>query len=183
MASDASSLRMTPVAEAVPMIAPVLGFDSVTEKDSLDSTAVSPATSTVTTLELSPAAKFTTPEGSSPPVKSAPFTPSPPTAQLALAPPLRSPVRVTVKVKEVLPDWPSALSVLVAAIESDAGVTSSLRMTPVAVPSRIDAPSEALDKVTVKLSSSSTAVSPMTATRMVCCVTPAAKVRVPLCAT
>ena len=104
MASEVSSLRMTPVAEAVPMIAPVLGFDSVTEKDSLDSTAVSPATSTVTTLELSPAAKFTTPEGSSPPAKSAPFTPSPPTAQLALTPPLRSPVRVTVKVKGVLPD-------------------------------------------------------------------------------
>ena len=47
----------------------------------------------------------------------------------ALLAPLRSPARVTVKVKGVLPDCPSRLLALVAAIDSDA---SSLRMRPLA---------------------------------------------------
>src|ERR687888_540950 len=127
--SKASSLRITPLAEAVPMTVPALGLDSVTVKASSDSTWLSPATPIVMTFEVSPTAKLTVPDGSTPPVKSAPLTSDPVTVQVALAAPLVSPVRVTVKVKDVVPDWPSALSALVAAIDSEA---SSLRMTPAA---------------------------------------------------
>ena len=91
------------MANTTPMTVP-LGADRVTVKASFVSTAASPATSMVMTLELSPAAKLTSPDGSTPPVKSAPVTAAPATAQLALAAPLRSPVRVTVKVKAELPD-------------------------------------------------------------------------------
>ena len=181
--SDASSLPMRPFAEAVPMTVPALALDSVTEKASFDSTAVSPATSMLMTFEPSPAAKLTVPVGTTPPVKSAALTAAPATAHWALEAPLRSPVRVTVKVKAELPDWPSALLALVAAIDSDAGLESSLRIVPVALPSMIDAPSDGSDRVTVKVSSPSTVASPVTATRMFCCTTPGAKVRVPLWAT
>ena len=179
-AGATSSLRMTPVADAVPRAVPGPGADRVTVKVSLPSTWVSPATLTVMTFELSPAAKLTRPDGSTPPVKSAPSTPAPLTAQWALSAPLRSPTRVTVKVNAVLPDWPSALSALVAAIDSDA---SSSTIVAVAVPSRIDAPADGSDRMTVKVSLPSTTESPVTATRMFCCVTPGAKVRVPLWAT
>ncbi len=181
--SDASSLRMMPFAEAVPRLVPALGWDSFTEKASFDSTAASPATLMLMTFELSPAAKLTVPVGNTPPVKSAPLTAAPVTAHWALAAPLRSPVRVTVKVNAELPDWPSGLLALVAAIDSDAGAKSSLMIVPVALPSRIDAPSDGSDRMTVKVSLPSTVASPVTATRMFCCVTPGAKVRVPLWAT
>src|SRR5437899_2901182 len=101
--SEASSLRIVPFAEAVPRMAPALGLDSVTVKASSGSTWVSPATPIVMTFEVSPPAKLTVPDGSTPPVKSAPLTAAPVTAQLALAAPLVSPVRVTVKVKAVVP--------------------------------------------------------------------------------
>ena len=177
--SEASSLRITPSAEAVPMTAPALGSDRVTVKASSDSTAVSPATSTVMTLELSPAAKLTTPDGSSPPAKSAPSTCSPPTVHWALAALLKSPVRVTVKMKPVLSDWLSALSALVAAIDSDAGAKSSLWMTPVAdaVPRLVPGPGS--DRMTVKLSSPSSWVSPATWRVIVFEVSPIPSVTVP----
>ena len=174
---------MRPLAEAVPRLVPAPGLDSVTEKASSGSTMLSPATPMVMIFEVSPAAKLTVPEGSTPPAKSVPSTVAPVTAHWALAAPLRSPVRVTVKVKGVLPDWPSALSALVAAIDRDAGATSSLRIVPVALPSRIDAPSDGSDRVTVKVSLLSTTESPTMAIRMFCCVTPGAKVRTPLWAT
>ena len=66
-----SSLRMVPVAAAVPMVVPALGFDSVTVKFSPGSTVLSPATLTVIVLLVSPAAKLTVPVGNTPPVKSA----------------------------------------------------------------------------------------------------------------
>ena len=66
-----SSLRMVPVAVAVPMAVPALGFDRVSVKPSVDSTAVSPATLTVMVLLVSPAAKLTVPVGNTPPAKSA----------------------------------------------------------------------------------------------------------------
>ena len=178
--SELSSLRMMPVAEAVPRLVPVLGEDSVTEKASSGSTVLSPATSMVMTFEVSPAAKLTVPDGSTPPAKSAPVTAEPATAHWALAAALRSPVRVTVKVKVVPPESPSGLSALVAAIDSE---LSSLRMMPVALPSTIDAPSDGSNRVTVKVSLSSTIVSPTMATRMFCCLTPGAKVRMPLWST
>ena len=134
-------------------------------------------------FEVSPAAKLTVPVGNTPPVKSAPLTAAPVTAHWALAAPLRSPVRVTVKVKGVLPDCPSGLLVLVAAIDSTAVATSSLTIVPVALPSRIEAPSDGSDRMTVKVSLPSTIESPAMATRMFCCITPGAKVRVPLWAT
>ena len=60
-----------PVATAVVMAVPTLGAESVTVKVSLFSTAVSQATSTVTTLLVSPGAKLTVPLGRTPPTKSA----------------------------------------------------------------------------------------------------------------
>ena len=57
----ASSLRMVPVAAAVPMVVPALGADSVTVKPSSASTVVSPATLMVTVLLVSPAAKLSVP--------------------------------------------------------------------------------------------------------------------------
>ena len=175
-----SSLRMTPVAEAVPRLVPGPGSDRVTVKLSSPSSWVSPATWRVIVLEVSPIPSVTVPEGSVSPAKSTPFTAGPLTAQVAVAGRLVSPVRVTVKVKAVVPDWPSAASALAAAIDRDA---SSSTIVPVAPPSRIDAPSDGSDRFTVKVSLPSTTASPVTATRMFCCVTPGAKVRVPLWAT
>src|SRR5439155_61840 len=174
--SEASSLRITPFAEAVPRTAPTLGLDSVTVKASSDWTGVAPATPIVMTFEVSPAAKLTVPDGSTPPAKSAPLTAAPVTAQLALAAPLVSPLRVTVKVNETVPDWPSALSARVAAIDSEA---SSLRITPVAEAVPRMAPTLGLDNVTVKASSDSTRVSPATPMLMTFEVSPAAKLTVP----
>ena len=78
-----SSFRMVPVAVAVVMVAPLEGADNVTVKPSSGSTRLSAATLTVITALAAPAAKFTTPDGSTPPVKSAPFAglaPEPATA-------------------------------------------------------------------------------------------------------
>ena len=101
---------MVPTAVAVPRVAP-LAFDRVRVKVSLGSTTVSPTTLTRTVLLASPAAKLTMPVGRVPPAKSlaaAAFVPDPVTAQLAEAGALRSPLRVTVKLKAVEPEFPSA---------------------------------------------------------------------------
>ena len=116
-------------------------------------------------------------------MKSASKTSDPVTAQPTLVLPLRSPVRVTVKVKGVAPRSPSLLSALAAAIDSDVVTVSSFAIVPVALPSRIDAPSDGSDRATVKVSLPSTIESPVISTRMFCCVTPGAKVRRPLWAT
>src|SRR5947207_2441783 len=83
---------------------------------------------------------------------------------------------MTVNVNGVVPDWPSALLAVSAAIES---VASSLRIVLVAVAGPRVAPVLGLDRVTVKASLASTVVSPATLTVIVLLVWPAAKVTVP----
>ena len=91
------------------------------------------------------------------------------------------PVRVTVKVKAVLPLLPSFRLALAAAIDSDGpAAVSSLRMVPVAVAVPMVVPALGLDSVSVKPSVDSTAVSPATLTVMVLLVSPAAKLTVPV---
>ena len=102
-------MRMVPLAAAVAIVAP-LGLLNVTVKLSSSSTLVSPLTCTVIVLLLSPAAKFTVPEGSAAAPKSAAsagLEPEPVTAQIAEELPLVSPVRLTVKVKALEPVSPS----------------------------------------------------------------------------
>ena len=92
---------MVPVAVAVPMAVPALALLNDTVKPSSDSKVLSPATSTVMILLVSPAAKLTVPVGSTPPTKSAAtagFVPEPVTAQLAVLACATAPERVTVKV-------------------------------------------------------------------------------------
>jgi hypothetical protein len=104
------------------MAVPALGLLSNTAKPSSDSTTPSPATHTVTTLLVSPAAKLTTPVGKALPKKSAAaaaLLPEPVTAQLAVLAWFVAPVRVTVKVNAVLPLLPSAFTAEVAAIARD----------------------------------------------------------------
>ena len=62
------------------------------------------------------------------------------------------------------------------------GAVSSLMIVPLPVPSAMVAP-VGLASVTVKLSLASTVASPIAATVIVFCVSPAAKVSVPDCAT
>ena len=62
---------IVPVAAAVVMVRADRRSESVTVKPSSGSTVVSPATLTVITFEVSPAAKLTLPLGSAPPAKSA----------------------------------------------------------------------------------------------------------------
>ena len=100
---------MVPLAAPLEMVAP-LGLLSVTVKASSSSTLVSPLTFTVIVWLLSPAVKFTVPEGSPAPLKSdasAGLEPEPLTAQAADEAPLVSPVRLTVKVKALEPASPS----------------------------------------------------------------------------
>src|SRR5262249_49016274 len=66
-----SSLRIVPVALAVLMVAPPVAPDSDTVNVSSGSTAVSPATLTVSSLLVSVGADVTVPLGKVPPVKSA----------------------------------------------------------------------------------------------------------------
>ena len=129
-----SSLTMVPTAAALAIVAPADTPARVTLKLSLASIRVSPATLTVMTLLVSPAAKLIVPAGNALPVKSAALAalpPDPATAQLAPAVMAMLPERVTVKVNGVDPLLPSALLALVAAIESTAAA-SSLRMVPTA---------------------------------------------------
>ncbi len=91
--------------------------------------------------------------------------------------PVVRPVRVTVKVNGVLPELPSNLTASVAAICS---AVSSLAIVPEAVAVVIVAPPEALDSVTEKPSSDSTAASPLTLTVIVLAVSPEAKLTAPL---
>ena len=122
-------------------------------------------------LEAWPAEKRTVPEGSTPRAKSAAsavLAPMPLTAQLAELAAVVSPVRVTVKVKGVLPEKPSGLLASVAAIASSgSGGASSLRMVPVAEENSglMDAPAGS-ERETVKVSSASKVVSPATRTVM-----------------
>ena len=119
-----SSLTIVPVAEAVPSDPPVT-FDRTTENDSSDSTARSPAMSTVTVFDVSPMANVKLPDGRAPPRKSSVVTgfelPGE-TAQLAVVAAVVGPVLVTVNVNGVVPELPSALLALVAAIDSVADV-------------------------------------------------------------
>ena len=173
----ASSLRIVPVARAVANVMSSVGSDRVTAKDSFPSTTVSPATLTVMTFVVSPGAKATVPVGKAPPVKSAPLTAEPDTTQFAFCVHSVSPVRVTVNVKPVLPEWPSALLALVAAIDT---LTSSLKMVPVAVLAAIAVPAEGFERVTLKVSFASIAVSRFTTTSMNPKRLPAGIVRVPV---
>src|SRR6478609_12044122 len=180
----ASSLTMVPVAVAVPMVVPELGFDRVTLNPSLGSTVVSAATFTVMVLLVSPAAKLTVPVGKAAPVKSAAFAglaPLPVTAKAAVDAPAVLPVRVTVKVKAVLPLLPSFRLAFAAAIDSDGPTApSSLTMVPVAVAVPMVVPELGFDRVTLNPSLGSTVVSGATFTVMVLLVSPAAKLTVPV---
>src|SRR4051794_23176194 len=76
--TEASSLRMVPLADAVPMVSPADGLDSVTVKPSSASTVVSPATRTVIVFEDWQTAEEGVPEGNTPPAKSDPLAGAPP---------------------------------------------------------------------------------------------------------
>jgi hypothetical protein len=89
--------------------------------------------------------------------------PPPATAQVALAGPVAAPVRVTWKVKSVAPAWPSERVAARRAMDSvPEGGMSSLKTTAVAVAVPMVTPAGGLERVTVKLSFSSRAVSPAT---------------------
>jgi hypothetical protein len=81
--------------------------------------------------------------------------------------------RLTKKVNSVAPELPSAFEALRALMDTLG--KSSLRMVPLAVPVPMAALFTGL-RVTVKVSSGSTVVSPLTSTVMVLLVSPAAKV-------
>ncbi len=87
-------------------------------------------------------------------------------------------VRLTVNVYGVEPVSPSALSA--SAATSDTLVLSSFWITPLAVGVPNDPHHRAVESVTVKPSSVSAVVSPLTVTVNVLLVWPAAKVNVPL---
>jgi len=109
-----------------------------------------------------------------------PDTPPPVTAQSALAVPVRGPVRVTVKVKAVLPEAPSAFCADSRTIDSvPVPGVSSFQISPVALAVPISTPADAPDRVTVKLSFNSAVVSPTTPMVMVLLVSPAAKLTTP----
>lgn len=79
----------------------------------------------MTVAVVCPAAKLTVPLGNAPPTKSVPLAglgPLPVTAHAAEAAPVLVPVRVTVKVKGVLPLLPSDWYALLAAIDKVAAV-------------------------------------------------------------
>jgi hypothetical protein len=114
-----SSLRIVPIAVDVPIVAPVDEWRTTLKLSSF-STIISPLTSIEIIFELSPVAKDTVPDGSTPLGKSAAFAgtlPTPTTRHRTLLTPLRSPVRLTVKVKALLPLLPSSWAALLAAIE------------------------------------------------------------------
>src|SRR5512139_3407633 len=82
--TDASSLRIVPVADAVPIVSPAQGELSVTMKLSSGSTIGSPRTSIASVLLVSPGAKVRTPPLSALAAKSAAlagFMPEPATDQ------------------------------------------------------------------------------------------------------
>ena len=118
-----SSSRMVPSAAAVPRVAPV-GAERTTLKSSSASIWVSLATLMVMSFAVSPAANVRVPPGSTPPVKSAALAEPPATAQLTVLPPTVLPLRVTVKVKAVLPLLPSAWLAEVAAMLSTGTVAA-----------------------------------------------------------
>ena len=91
------------------IVAPLVGLERVIVKFSSGSTVVSPLTLTVIILEVSFAAKVTIPDGKVPPksVALAGFVPVPVTVQLTAFVPVVEPDRVTVKVKALLPEFPS----------------------------------------------------------------------------
>ena len=121
MLSAESSLRIVPLAIAEVIVAPPLAPDSVTVKPSSGSTSVSPVTLTLMVLLVSPAAKLSVPLGSAPPKSAAlaGLTPLPVTAQLTLVAPVVGPLRVTVNVYGVSPEFPSNLTASAAAIAND----------------------------------------------------------------
>ena len=172
MDRDTSSLTMTLLAVGWEMVA-LFALDRVTVKASSFSTSRSPVASTVMVAVLWPAAKLTWPDGIAPPKSVA--SASPDTLQSAVVAWVRSPVRVTVKVKAVVPLSPSAWLTESAAMLRSA---SSLTMRPEAAPVPICALPEGLLRVTLNASSPSTSRSPDTFRVMVLLVSPAAKVRV-----
>ena len=178
-----SSLRMTPVAAAVPSVALPDGPANVTVNASSVSTAASPATLMVITALACPAAKLTVPDGNTPPAKSAAFAgfaPLPVTDQFTVPAAAVLPVRVTVKVKAADPASPSAFVASVAAMEITGGGASSFRIVPTAVAVPSTPPFEGPERVTVNVSSGSTVVSSAAFTVMTRLACPAAKLAVPL---
>ena len=95
--------------------------------------------------------------------------------------PLRSPVRVTVKTKLVVPVLPSFSVTSLIASDGSGVAASSLVIVPTPWASEIVAP-VAPDRFTLKVSSGSTVVSPFTRTVTVAVAWLAAKLSVPLLA-
>ena len=153
----------------------------MTVNPSFASVTTSPLTFTVTVFDVSPAANETEPDGRTPPAKSAAFAwalPLPVTDQRTVVEPLAMPERVTLNVNGVageLPELPSVRLDCHAVTESP---VSSLVMVPVAEALTMRPPT-ASDSETVNASFASTSLSPLIFTRIVFCVSPAAKVSVP----
>ena len=101
------------------MIALLVGLERVTIKFSFASTVVSPLTFTVITLDVSFAAKVTVPDGNVPPKSAAlaGLVPVPVTPQLTKFIPVVRPNRRTVKIKALVPEFPSDRVALVGAIK------------------------------------------------------------------
>lgn len=109
---ELSSSKMVPIAVAVVIVAPLVGLERVTAKVSLSSTVVSPWTPRRSSLLVSPGAKvYTLDRGNEePPRKSRPlagFVPVPVKDIVTAFVPVVLPVRVIVKVKAVVPVFPS----------------------------------------------------------------------------
>ncbi len=135
-------------------------------KPSSNSKSVSPLTLTVTSFDVSPAAKFTVPEGNAVPKSAATagFVPLPVTANFTLPAPEVAPLRVTVNVNGLVAVLPSAL---VASATAIAKAESSFVIVPMAVMVPREAP-VGFESVTSKVSVGSTVVSPATLIVMTC---------------
>jgi len=107
-------------------------FESVTVNPSSGSTIVSPTTLSVITLLVSFAAKLICPVGKVPPKSAlvAGFAPLPATEYVTLAAFVVNPIRVTLKVNGVVPEFPSNWLALAAVIARE---LSSFRIVPTAV--------------------------------------------------
>ena len=179
VAAGMSSFRIVPCAAAVVMVAGADGLLRVTVNSSSGSTVVSPLTWIVMIRLLSPAENVTVPEGKSPPKSfaSVAFAPLPVTAKSTVVGPLVSPLRVTKKVNAVRPLLPSGLTASSGAMLNV--IPSSFTMVPLAAAVTMIAGVLGLLRVTVKPSSGSTIVSPLTATVIVLVVSSAANATVP----
>jgi hypothetical protein len=171
-----SLLTIVPVAVAIPIVAST-GSDRVTVNSLVGSTVVSPTTLITIDFVVSPRAKVAVPDGRIPPEKSdstAGDAPDPVTAQLTEQ--AKVPVRVTVYVYVLVPEFPSVW----LRVEGDRLRTgkSSLTMIPVAVPTLI-VEFIGLDRVTVNCFVPSILASPITSITIDLVRSPSSKITTP----